>query len=148
MLQCDAVRCSALHSDSLKHSHWVSCSVLQCVAECCSALQCAAVRCSVLQCVRSDYLKHTRWVSCSVSQRVAECRSVSQCVAVRCSVFQCVSVCCSASRENSSMHTLQHTATHCSARPQQLYADIRWCQSFAATHCNTLQHTTTHCNLL
>jgi len=35
MLQCVAVRCSAL----------------QCVAVCCSVLQCAAVCCSVLQCV-------------------------------------------------------------------------------------------------
>jgi len=34
------------------------------------------------------------------------------------------------------MHTLQHTATHCSTLQH------------TATHCNTLQHTATHCNIL
>ena len=54
MLQCDAVRCSAL----------------QCVAVCCSVLQCVAVCCSVLQCVA---------VSRRVLQGVAVWCSVSTC---------------------------------------------------------------------
>ena len=45
MLQCVAVRCSALQCVA------VCCSVLQCVALRCSVLQCIAVRCSALQCV-------------------------------------------------------------------------------------------------
>ena len=54
-------------------NHFVSCSVLQCVAVCCSALQCAALCCSALQCIA---------VRCSALQ----------CVAVRCSALQCVAM--------------------------------------------------------
>ena len=90
------------------------CSVLQCVAVCCSVLQCVAVCCSVLQCVA---------VCCSrVLQCVAVCCSELQSVAVCVSVLQCVAVCCSMLW--CTVHTLQHTATHC----------------------HTLPHTATHCN--
>jgi len=99
MLQCVAVRCSALQCVA------VCCSVLQCVADfayvgvyalqyvtvCCSALQCVAVRCSALQCAA---------VCCSALQILPTCVcmrcSMLQCVAVRCSALQCVAVCCSA----------------------------------------------------
>jgi len=88
--------------------HWVSCSVMQCVAVCCSVLQCVAVCCSVLQCDA---------VYCSALQ----------CVAVRCSVFNewwnthdrvmslvyewhtCVAECCS---------VLQRVAVCCSVLQQ------------------------------
>jgi len=49
VLQCVAVRCSALQCVAV---FAVRCSVLQCVAVfavCCCLLQCVAVRCSVLQ---------------------------------------------------------------------------------------------------
>ena len=45
LMQCDAVRCSALQCVAVR------CSALQCVAVWGSALQCVAVRDSVMQCV-------------------------------------------------------------------------------------------------
>ena len=66
VLQCAAVRCSALR-----------------VAVCCSVLQCAAVCCSVLQ---------YSAVLCSMVQRGAVWCSVVQCVTVCCSVLRCIQV--------------------------------------------------------
>jgi len=71
---------------SLRHSWYVCCSVLQCIAACCSVLQCVAACCSVLQRVA---------VCCSVLQCVAVCCSVLHCVVVCCIVLQCRAVCCS-----------------------------------------------------
>jgi len=69
-------------------THYLCCSVLQCVAVCCSVLQCVAVCCSALQCVAAR---------CNALQCVAVCCSVTSSlhtisVAVCCSVLQCVAV--------------------------------------------------------
>ena len=74
MLQCDAVRCSALQCLAVRcsalHNVAVCRSMLQRVVMCCSALQCVAVRCSALQCAA---------VCCIVLQYVAAC-----CIALHC----------------------------------------------------------------
>ena len=92
----------------------VSCrafDVVQCVAVRCSALQCVAVRCSVLQCcsvlqyvVVRRYWQYV-WVgvcpfatadfSTCVCACVAVCCSMLQCSSVWCSAAQCGTVCCS-----------------------------------------------------
>ena len=69
MLQCVAVRCSALQCVAVRCMQCVavSCSALQCsalqyIAVLCCALQCVAVSCSVLQCVAhvTSYTSATR----------------------------------------------------------------------------------------
>ena len=74
LLQCVAVRCSALQYVAVR------CSVLQCVAVCCSVLQCVAVCCTVAADSITFYI-------------VAVCCSVLQCVAVCCSALQCAITC-------------------------------------------------------
>ena len=102
MLQCVAVRCSALQCVAVCCSALqcvtMRCSVLQCVAVRCSALQCVAVRCSALQCVLCRFcilfvlprciydvpLPHVCVARCfSVLQGVLLCRPLMQYGTVR-----------------------------------------------------------------
>ena len=109
------VRCSALHSTTYTILLLVL-PILQCVAVCCNVLQCVAVCCTVLH---TPYF-YLYCPSCSVLQCVAVCCNVLQCVAVCCSVLQsttytifllvlpilqCDAVCCS---------VLQWVAVSCS----------------------------------
>ena len=122
LLQCVAIRCSALFYVAAYYSvalricsvpqlHTipvaVCCSKLQCVVTCCSVLQWCVSHllrssaphhscCSVLQCVAVHYtVLQCVAVCCSMLQYVTMCRSMLQCVVVRCSVLQRVAVCCS-----------------------------------------------------
>jgi len=82
VLQCDAVRCSAMQGVAVRCSVLqgvaVRCSVLQCVAvlqECVS--QCGAVWCSLVQYVTEQLY----------NRYMARCQGVLQCLALSCSVL-------------------------------------------------------------
>jgi len=85
--------------------------VLQCVAVRCSALQCVAVRCSVLQAVRCSVLQCVA-VRCSALQCGAVGCSVLQCVAAGCSGLQCVAMSTHTLFLRSCRHTLYLCLAH------------------------------------
>ena len=98
LLQCVAVRCSALQCVAVR------CIVLQCVTVCCSVLQCVAVCCSVLQFTRAI----RRCPACSCAVCVIEesiCCRLPQHAATHYSTLQHTTAC---------RITLQHNATYCS----------------------------------